>query len=109
MKESNKKGSWGRKLFWILFFLVFGITAVTNLAIDHQFTWFRIVGSSLIFAGMLLDALFFSKNARVIHSVSILFHGAGTNRKYLFFGCADLLATADRLTYRVDLDRIFLD
>lgn len=71
MKESNKKGSWGRKLFWILFFLTFGITAVTNLAIDHQLTWFRIVGSSLIFAGMLLDALFFSKNARVIHSVSI--------------------------------------
>lgn len=51
MKESNKKGSWGRKLFWILFFLVFGITAVTNLAIDHQFTWFRIVGSSLILRG----------------------------------------------------------
>lgn len=67
MKDSDKKGSVGRKFFWILFFLAFAITAVTNLAIDHQFTWFRIVGSSLIFGGMLLDALLFSKNIRFIH------------------------------------------
>lgn len=71
MKHSDKKVNVGRKFFWILFFLAFAITAVTNLAIDQQFTWFRIVGSSLIFGGMLLDALLFSKNYRVIHSVSV--------------------------------------
>ena len=49
MKDSDKKGSVGRKLFWILFILAFAITGVTNFAIDQQFTWFRIVGSALIF------------------------------------------------------------
>lgn len=71
MKDSDKKGSVGRKLFWILFILAFAITGVTNFAIDQQFTWFRIVGSALIFGGSLLDALLFSKNYRVIHSVSV--------------------------------------
>lgn len=71
MKHSDKKVTVARKFFWILFFLAFAITAVTNLAMDQQFTWFRIVGSSLIFGGMLLDALLFSKNYRVIHSVSV--------------------------------------
>ncbi|MQH89253.1 hypothetical protein EI029_23775, partial [Escherichia coli] len=71
MKDSDKKGSVGRKLFWILFILAFAITGVTNFAIDQQFTLFRIVGSALIFGGSLLDALLFSKNYRVIHSVSV--------------------------------------
>ncbi|MBO0453380.1 hypothetical protein [Candidatus Enterococcus murrayae] len=71
MTRLDKTMTIGRKFFWILFFLAFAITAVTNLAIDQQFTWFRIVGSSLIFGGTLLDALLFSKNARVIHSVSV--------------------------------------
>ena len=72
MKNSDKKVNVGRKFFWILFFLAFAITGFTNFAIDHQFTWFRIVGSALIFGGSLLDALLFSKNYRVIHSVSVL-------------------------------------
>ncbi|MFI3617849.1 hypothetical protein [Enterococcus avium] len=71
MKDSDTKGNVGRKLFWILFILAFAITGVTNFAIDQQFTWFRIVGSALIFGGSLLDALLFSKNYRIIHSVSV--------------------------------------
>lgn len=71
MKDSAKKGNVARKFFWMLFFLAFAITGVTNLAIDQQFTWFRIVGSSLIFGGSLLDALLFSKNIRFIHFTTI--------------------------------------
>lgn len=67
MKALVKKGNVGRKFFWLLIFLAFAITGVTNLAIEHQFTWFRIVGSSLIFGGSLIDALLFSKNIRFIH------------------------------------------
>lgn len=71
MSGLDKKINVGRKFFWILFFLAFAVTGVTNFAIDHGVTWFRIVGSGLIFGGMLLDALLFSKNARVIHSISV--------------------------------------
>lgn len=71
MNDLDEKGTGVRKFFWILFILAFAVTGVTNFAIDQQFTWFRIVGSALIFSGSLLDALLFSKNYRVIHSVSV--------------------------------------
>ncbi|MGG5371656.1 hypothetical protein IGI67_003325 [Enterococcus sp. AZ196] len=54
-----------------IFLLANLITSAIDLLLNHRYTWFLLVGTSLFFFWAFLDVLLFSKNNRILRSASL--------------------------------------